>query len=158
MPDIADAVSTPRYGFQVHLDVRLRPDRLWEVLTPIRYLSALTQKAYTIEKGFCFDFASVPRLPLAYWLTGNTAHLASLVHDYLYQHPEIEPKETADAIFAEIMDAGAFWAGGPYDSRSGEPAWRGALMWTGVAVFGPSHYWNKDSSPAAGFAIDPPGD
>ncbi len=152
-------MSEPRYGFQVSLDVRLLPDGRWQTLKPIRYLSALTQKAYTIESGFIFDFASVPRLPLVYWLTGNTAQLASVVHDYLYENPEIEPRDTADAIFAEIMDAGAFFVGGPYGKESGEPAWRRHLMWAGVHVFGASHYRDSAGELKAGFSLeDPVGD
>lgn len=141
-----------RYGFQIPLDVRYLPDGTWMVLKEIRYLSALTQKAYTVEAGFIFNFASVPRLPVAYWLTGNTGTLASLVHDYLYANPHIEPKEVADAIFAEIMDA-KFFDGGPYDERSGEPPWRKALMFTAVSAFGPKHYWTEDGERVAGFEI-----
>ena len=82
-------MSEPRYGFTVPLDVRRLDDKRWMVLREIRYLSALTQKAYTIERGFTHDFASVPRAPIAYLLAGNTAHLAALVHDYLYSNPLI---------------------------------------------------------------------
>lgn len=146
-------MGEPRYGFQVPLDVRLLPDGTWMVLKPIRYLSALTQKCYTVERGFVTNFASVPRLPVVFLLTGNTAHLAAVVHDYLYTY-QVEPKETCDAIFAEIMDAGSFFAGGPYDAQTREPAWRRALMWTGVAMFGSSHYF-KDGYNPTGFAMDP---
>jgi hypothetical protein len=54
-------MSAPRYGFQASLDVRLMPGGNWQVLKTIRYLSALTQKAYTVESGFVFDFASEPK-------------------------------------------------------------------------------------------------
>ena len=149
-------MSEPRYGFQMPLDIRHLPDGRWMVLKELRYLSALTQKAYTIEAGFEFDGASVPRIPVAYWLTGNTAWLAAVVHDYLYANaPYIETKHTADAIFAEIMDAD-FYSGGPYDKRSGEPEWRKGLMHFAVSAFGPSHYWGEDGSRKAGFEITEP--
>lgn len=141
----------PRYGFQIPLDVRYLPNGRWQILKDIRYLSALTHKAYTVEAGFEFDFASVPRLPFVYWLTGNTAQLASVVHDYLYAHPEIEPKATADDIFAEIMDAKFYESA--YDGRSAEPEWRKALMYSGVAAFGADHYRGPSGEPVAGFAM-----
>lgn len=148
-------MSAPRYGFQVPLDLRHMPDGRWMVLTEIRYLSALTQKSYTVEGGFVMDGASVPRLPIAYWLAGSTAWLAATIHDWLYQNPHIEPKAVADDIFAEIMDA-EFYVGGFYDKRSGEPPWRAHLMAFAVRAFGPSHYWDEDGKPTAGFEITEP--
>lgn len=151
-------MSEPRYGVQVPLDVRYMPDGLWCPLHTIRYLSALTQKSYTIpglldsdEEPFYFDFASVPRIPVAYLLTGNTAFLASLWHDFLYK-TGLEPKHIADAIFAEIMDA-PHWEGGPYDERAAEPEWRKILMWTGVSLFGRDHYKGEDGEAKAGFEL-----
>lgn len=62
-----------------------------------------------------------------------------MVHDYFYQHG-LDPKETADALFAEIMDA------------TGVPEWRRDLMWLGVHVFGASHS-GEDGEPKAGLAF-----
>jgi hypothetical protein len=134
-------VSKPLYGFRKSLDVRLLPNGKWQLLEELRYLSSLTNKAYTIEAGYCTDFASVPRLPIAYWLAGNTAHLASVVHDYLYENG-IEPRYIADKIFAEIMDATPDF-----------PTWRKDLMWMAVRVFGASHYHDPEGNPRAGFEI-----
>lgn len=136
-PDRREPV-TPAYGFCKPLDIRLLPDGRWELREELRYLSALTQKAYTIEKGFVTDFASVPRIPVAYWLTGNTAHLAATVHDYLYQHG-LEPRSVADDIFAEIMDG------------TRVPGWRKAMMWMGVRLFGAEHYKGEQGEAKAGF-------
>lgn len=133
-------MSEPLYGFRQPLDVRLLPDGRWELLTEWRYLSAVTQKAYTIFPGFTTDFASVPRVPIAYWLAGNTAHLASVVHDYLYVNGE-EPKDICDAIFAEIMER-----------TPGFPKWRIKLMWLAVHLFGRDHYIDPESTAKSGFA------
>jgi len=73
------------------------------------------------------DFASVPRLPLAYLLTGNTAHYAAAVHDYLYSRARL-PREQADEIFLEAMEA------------CGVPGWRRRLMYAGVRLGGRRRY------------------
>jgi hypothetical protein len=123
-------VSAPRYGFTVPMDLRFHPDKPqkpWEVRKEIRYLSRATQRAYTVEKGFFFDGASVPRLPFAYAFFGNRAWLASLVHDYCYEHG-LGTKHEADTIFAEIMD------------MTGEPAWRRFFMHAAVKVGGVGNF------------------
>ncbi len=135
-------MSQPRYGFTIPLDLRFHPDKgkkSWEVLKEIRYLSAHTQRAYTVEKGFFFDGASVPRLPLTYALFGNRAWLASLVHDYVYEHG-IGTKEEADHIFAEIMD------------MTGEPGWRQFFMYQGVRFGGVGNF-ESTREPSYGFII-----
>lgn len=110
------------------LDVRLNQDGTGELLKDFRFLSEDYGKAYTVPKGFITDFASVPRLPFAYLLAGNTAHWAAVIHDYLYRHAEVEPKEIADLVFHEAMAA------------SGVPAWRRAIMFKAVSAFGRASY------------------
>ena len=60
-----------------------------------------------VPAGFETDFASVPRLPVAYWLTGDTAHAAATVHDYMVRHRTTNSAEWRDAahVFAEAMTA-----------------------------------------------------
>ena len=141
-----------RYGYQVPLDVRYQPDGTWMVLREISYLSALTQKSYTVEAGFVFNGASVPMFSIVGIADRHSAFLGTVIHDYLYTYPDIEPKFIADAIFAEIMDA-QFYEGGPYDGRSGEPEWRKMVMWAGVSLFGPRHYWSDEGERRAGFEM-----
>lgn len=128
----------------VPLDVRLHPGTptQWEVLTEIRYLSPHFGRAFTVPVGFFTDFASVPRLPLAYALVGNTAHIAALFHDQAYREGTLS-KDDADTLFAEIMDF------------TGEPKWRVALMYEGVHVFGASHYKGQGGELRAGFVPEP---
>ena len=57
-----------------------------------------------VPKGFQTDFASVPRVPLAYLFCGDTCHEAATVHDYLYRKdcvPNLS-KEEADLTFLRI--------------------------------------------------------
>ncbi len=89
-----------------------------------------------VPRGYCTDFASVPRLPLAYWMAGGRATLPSIVHDHLFDcwTDKIERKQ-ADRVFLEAMKA-------RQDPR------RRALryvMYAGVRCFGgPS--WRRDST------------
>jgi hypothetical protein len=76
-----------------------------------------------VPAGFVTDFASVPRVPVAFWLFGDTAHAAAVVHDWLYS-TEIFPKDTADSVFYEAMRA------------SGIGFWRARFMYWGVAYGG----------------------
>ena len=81
-----------------------------------------------VPKGFRTDLDSVPRLPLAYWLTKNASVTGAVVHDYLYASGRIGDfritREQADEVFLEIMDEeGVSW-------------WRRRLIWLGVRAGG----------------------
>lgn len=103
----------------------------WELQKELLYVSDIPILYYKdkiwftvcVPKGFKTDFASVPRLPFAYLLAGDTAHKAAVVHDYLYENG-IGDKATADKIFLEAM------------LISGVPAWRARLMYWAVCIGG----------------------
>lgn len=130
-------------GFRQPLDVRLRADGRWELLQDLTYLCELSGKAYTVPAGTITDFASVPRLPMVYLLAGNTAHLAAVVHDHLYQSAQ-EPKQVADRVFAEIMD------------RTGIAGWRRDLMLMGVIVGGQDYEMLDDGTVVKKVLAEPP--
>lgn len=79
-------------------------DNRWEVLSTLRYQSQIYNGLIEVQAGFVTDFASVPRVPIAYTLFGNRAHRESVVHDYLYQ-THLTSKSDADKIFLEAMKA-----------------------------------------------------
>jgi hypothetical protein len=95
---------------------------LWRVLEDFVYVSDLVG-VVVIPKDFMTDFASVPRLPFVFLLTGNTAHRAALVHDYLYTTNEYS-RQLSDEVFKEAIVA------------AGEPSWRASLMYAGVRIGG----------------------
>jgi hypothetical protein len=67
------------------------------------------------------DFASVPRVPIAFLLAGDTAHRPAVLHDWLIKKMPI-PRTRADELFYEAM-------------RSvGMPAWRAGMMYRAVAA------------------------
>lgn len=109
------------------LDVRKLGRRRWMTLVPLGYESDVLGATITVPVEFITDFASVPRTPLAWWLVGDTAHRAAVVHDWLYQHPDFDDRRWADAVFREAMAA---------DDQDPEPAWRRALAWLGVRIGG----------------------
>lgn len=115
--------------FLTSLEVRWLPDDgTAELLKELVYQSASLRAAIVVPKGFVTDFASVPRLPITFALTGDTAHEAAVVHDYLYQTHRaggcaIE-RAQADGVFLEAMEA------------TGIPWWRRRLMWSGVRIGG----------------------
>lgn len=96
---------------------------VWTVLQPLIYDSDVAQKVFIVPEGFVTDFASVPRLPLAFLLTGDSAHEAAVVHDYLYREQTV-PRQMADSVFKEAANV------------SGEPGWKSWLMWAGVRLGG----------------------
>lgn len=83
----------------------------------------------TVPRGFKTDYASVPRIPLAYLLAGGIARRASVLHDYLYAK-QVD-REWADNVFLGAMEAdGVAW-------------WRRKLMYQAVRMFGGGPYAEK---------------
>ena len=108
--------------FITKLDVELVSKGRWRLLLPLAYRSDIAG-LIVVPTGFVTDFASVPRLPLAYLLTGDTAHAAAVVHDYLYE-TGTGTKAVADRVFLEAME------------EIGEERWRRTLMYWAVRLFG----------------------
>lgn len=96
---------------------------VWRLTMPLCYQGK--DVTVVVPYGFETDFASVPRLPLAYWLCGDNAHEAATVHDYLYctdANPNVSRKD-ADDVFLAIME------------EMGEAWWRRKIMYRMVRMF-----------------------
>lgn len=122
-------------AFLNELDVRYvgtHDEEDWELLTDFAYQSQVAGKTITVPKGHHTDFASVPRLPLAYWLTGGKAKKAAVVHDFLCETKMVS-REMADAVFLEAAEL------------QGVPAWRRKIMWAGVRLY--AVFTGKDTAP-----------
>lgn len=96
---------------------------VWIITQPLVYQSDVARRVFTVPAGFTTDFASVERLPLMFLLTGDAAHEAAVVHDYLYAKGLLS-RADADAVFREAAIV------------SGEPGWRVRLMYWGVRLGG----------------------
>lgn len=94
---------------------------------PLVFYSESLDREFTMPEGFVTDYASVPRLPFAYWLAGGLARKAAVVHDWLYRHGGCTRAE-ADAVFLEAMAA------------TGQPWFRRSAMWAAVRTFGWTAY------------------
>lgn len=118
--------------FLSKLDVVEITDMAWELDQDLVYetdIGPLVQ--IKVPKGFITDFASVPRLPLAYSFFGNKANRPAVIHDYLYQ-TNMVTRGTADAIFLEAMKV------------DGQGVITRYAMWAGVRLFGWMCYKQKE--------------
>lgn len=104
--------------------------RDWQLLAPFVVLVVIGAKTYHIyvPAGFITDFASVPRIPLAFMLFGGIGDYAAAVHDWLYRNG-LYTREECDAIYAELLEH--------VDKTS---KFRASLMHRGVRLGGKSSY------------------
>jgi hypothetical protein len=93
----------------------------WTVRNPLLYASDLAG-LITVPAGFVTDFASVPRIPVAFLLAGDCGQEAAVIHDFLYTTHQVD-RAKADAVFQEAL-------------LIAEPRWRAWLMWAGVRLGG----------------------
>lgn len=106
---------------------------LWQLRKPLDYTSEVADQTFRVPEDFITDFASVPRLPLVYWLMADVGHQAAVVHDYLYRTGALTRK-LCDQVFAEAL--GVLGASG----------WRVRLMYMAVRVGGGASWQGKVKS------------
>lgn len=114
---------------------------IWRLTAPLRYHSDVLGHQIEIEAGFLTDYASVPRIPFAYWLFGDTSHRAAVVHDWLFHHHEICDEATANKVLLEAMTV------------EGIPAWRRAGIYAGVCIGGRAA-WLEDGRSSGHSIVD----
>jgi hypothetical protein len=120
--------------FLTPLQVEAVDDTYWRVLTGFQIsIETRNRMGYlTVPAGFTTDFASVPRVPFAYWLFGNVTHKPAVIHDYLYTIGGTQrQREYADNVFFHAMLA---------DKESRIKA---SAMFRAVRLFGRSHWKSK---------------
>ncbi len=92
--------------FLTELETRLKDnDKIWVLDSPLVYASGYLKQTITIPIGFETDFASVPRVPIFYWIYGDRAHREAVLHDYLYRIDSIPvvSYSQANEVFFEAM-------------------------------------------------------
>lgn len=72
----------------------------WKLIEGLGFYSKKYDLTIYTPKGFILDFSSVPRVPFAYFLAGNTGHWESVGHDMGYRWNQLSRK-THDDIFKE---------------------------------------------------------
>ena len=92
-------------GFLTELYVRCEDDRFWQLYSTLRYASDILGCIVSIPSWFRTDFASVPRVPVAFWFWGDRAHREAVLHDYLYRidSDPVVARSVADRVFLESM-------------------------------------------------------
>ena len=120
------ALAVARFGSD--LIVKALSDRSWRLTEELIYQSDILG-LIVVPDFFITDFASVPRLPLAFLVAGDTAHAAAVVHDWLYTTQPCTRMQ-ADRTFREAMGV------------TGIPAWRKNIMFAAVVSAG-WLVWNK---------------
>jgi hypothetical protein len=119
--------------FSTELDARLKDDdRVWVIDSILVYESDILGFVI-VPAGFETDFASVPRVPIAYTLFGGRAHREAVIHDFLYRidsSPCVE-KNVADDVFLEAMEC------------RGKSWFVRKMMYWGVRLGGASSYHKK---------------
>lgn len=107
-------------GFTSELDTRLLDefDNTHRLLAALSFYSALLGTLIVAPAGFITDFASVPRIVLAYLLFGGKGRRAAVIHDWLYSgalvlvRGELRAltREECDAVFKEALQATGYSA------------------------------------------------
>lgn len=105
-------------------------DQTWRLVEPLSF--TVDGAVYVVEAGFISDFASVPRLPLAFLLFGDTAHRPACAHDWLYSGRAGVSRQFADDVLMAAMRA------------DGESWWRQQAMYRAVRLFGAKFYKGDD--------------
>ena len=134
--------------FLSDLDTRLVDESgdIHQLLAPLEYESDYMMRTIVVPKDFRTDFASVPRLPLAFLLVGGKGKRAAVVHDFLYSGGiEGVSRDVADRVFGEALLA------------SGYSKWVAGLMYAGVRFGGESRFTgpNLAQEPHVAAQMDP---
>lgn len=96
----------------------------WRLHEPLRFYSSTLREIVVVPSGFETDFASVPRVPIAWLIAGGTANDAAVVHDWLCVKG-LYTSVIAAKVFLEAMkDLGISFL-------------RRTLMYWAVRLFGP---------------------
>jgi hypothetical protein len=97
--------------FLTELDAVCITDKIWCLDEPLIYESD-TVGMVEVPKGFYTDFASVPRLPIAYMAFGGRAHREAVLHDYGYRSdatPTMTRKQVDDLFLEAMTERGKGW-------------------------------------------------
>ncbi len=113
-------------------------DSIWVLRSRLLYYSAMLDELIEMMAGFEMDFASVPRVPIAYLLYGNRAHREGVLHDWAFRKDAINPKTgvpftfmEANKLFLEAMEC------------RGKPWYVRYPMYSAVCAFSYPHFHKK---------------
>ena len=118
------------------LKVKQIDEKHWELIDPLVYRSDKIG-LIAVDQGLITDFASVPRIPIAYLIAGGRANASATLHDYLYTTHQVSRLKADNLIFEATLDS--FPSDG-YSLKSilMRPAayFLGSVQWVFVRAFG----------------------
>lgn len=94
----------------------------WRLAEELAFYFAPVKDKITVPAGFVTDFASIPRIPLVWWLMSDYGHPAAVVHDYLCELKQY-PRKFGDEVFHAALLACKV------------PPWRARLMYGAVRAY-----------------------
>ena len=83
-------------------------DDTWNVLRD-DFIVKYYDQTIVIPSGFTTDFASVPRVPLAYTLFADKAKKSAVLHDYLYETKMFSRLQCDKAFLCAMEAEGLNW-------------------------------------------------
>lgn len=124
------------------LSVDMLGKRHWRLSEDLFY--EIDGQKMMVPSGFEHDFASVPRLPILYSVFGDSAHVAAVIHDYMYQHHRecliLEGGVNKDSIVFNYVTRQYADAVFRAAAELSEGKTKAYLMWLGVRAGG-QVYW-----------------
>jgi hypothetical protein len=108
----------------------LEGNALWRLLQPFGYRPDRGITAIIAPAGFITDFATVPRIPLAFEVVGDLAQGPATLHDFMYSNGFVSRKRADDLLREMMQSCGYSWL----------QCWS---VWAAVRAFGGSHYVKK---------------
>ncbi|MDD5006356.1 MAG: DUF1353 domain-containing protein [Candidatus Omnitrophica bacterium] len=92
---------------ELSANLKSNSDTIWVIDKPLRYKSDLLGCIVDVQPGFNTDYASVPRIPIAFTLFASKTHREPVIHDYLYRRDSIPVVSfsVANKVFLEAMTA-----------------------------------------------------
>ena len=109
---------------------------VWITLAPLRYRSDRLNAEVVIPARFVTDFASVPRLPLAWLLAGGRGTRSAVLHDFPYQFGYWLTSEGERLTVKRGLVDDVFRESLPADPISGAGAVMAATMYAAVRIGG----------------------
>lgn len=142
--------------FITGLQAKRLPDKhgrkQWELTDWLIYESS-TVGLIAVPPGYVTDFASVPRLPIVYWIFGGIGDKEGVMHDFLYTIPhttgtgKVVDRATADKVLrgarygCDRIDLSEYESVTPIAILNNTWAYIGAwCFWAAVRVGGWRHW------------------
>lgn len=100
---------------------------VWELLEPLVFESSV-HGLVTVPPTFRTNYASVPRLPLVFWVAGERVHKEAALHDYFYTVHSMTRQE-ADDLFLEALLLNPLIPAGLARSMHKAVCWFGQGSW-----------------------------